>query len=416
VTQGIENADGTKALWADDVIINPATGAKSSRVQALTVSALGRFSLTNDAIKFSPPGPPRVAPPANILVPTTPPAAAGAGTLSFASGSGTCDAVVNPGVASATGNSDIVSLVGVRSDDATLALNAPYKKGVTSITWTATDADGLVGSAIQTVTVVDKENPWLTIPADATADNDPGLGSAVVAVGNASAEDNCHETSISSARSDGAASDAPYKVGVTKITWTASDPSGNIATAVQSITVKDVEAPSLTAPADYSVNATSPNGAVVSFSLDSHDNVAVSRLLCTPVSGSTLPIGPNTVSCTAYDAAGNKTTVTFVVSVVDAPIQTMNLISEIQGLGLSDGLAYPLINQLRAALDGDGNACKKMDDFLDLLGKKGRAEISPAEMNILTNEAVRICNVMACPPSAKRSKPQLSSTQADVIQ
>lgn len=409
VTQGIENADGTKALWADSVVIDPATGAKSSRVQAMTVSSLGRFTLSNDAIKFSPPGPPRVAPPANIVVPTTPPATSGEGRLAFASGFGTCDAAVNPGVASATGNSAIVSLVGVRSDDATLALDAPYKKGVTQITWTATDADGLVGSAIQTVTVVDQENPLLAIPEDITADNDPGLPSAVVAAGSASAEDNCHEVKISSARSDGAASGAPYIVGLTKITWTATDASGNIASAVQSITVKDVEAPSLTAPANFTVDATSPSGVIVFFSLESHDNVAVTTLACTPLSGSKLPIGENPISCTAYDAAGNHTSASFVVSVTNAPIQTRNLIAEIQALGLSDGLAYPLINQLLAALDGDGNACKKMDDFLDLLSKKGGAELSAADMASFRNEAIRICNVMACPPSAKRgAKPQLS--------
>ncbi|HMG94819.1 MAG TPA: HYR domain-containing protein, partial [Gemmatimonadaceae bacterium] len=379
--------------------IDAATGAKSSRVQALTVSSLGRFTLSNDAIKFSPPGPPRVAPPANIVVPTTPPASSGEGRLSFASGFGTCDAAVNPGVATATGNSDIVSLVGVRSDDATLALDAPYKKGMTSITWTATDADGLTGTAIQTVTVVDQENPLLAIPADITADNDPGLPSALVAAGSASAEDNCHEVTLSSARSDGAASGAPYMVGLTKITWKATDASGNIATAVQSITVKDVEAPSLTAPANYTVDATSPSGAVVNFSLESHDNVAVSSLVCAPLSGSTLPIGDNPVSCTAYDAAGNHTSVSFVVSVNNAPIQTMSLIRRIQGLGLGNGVTNPLVNQLRAALDGQGNTCKKMGDFLDLLSKKS-GDISDLEMTTLRNEAFRIMSVMACTAGA----------------
>jgi len=351
ITQGIENADGTKALWADSVVINAQTGKKSSRVQALAVSPDGNFRLDMDAIRFSPPGPPRVAAPANIVVPTTPPAASGEGRLAFASGFGTCDAAVNPGVASATGNSDIVSLVGVRSDDASLALDAPYKKGVTQITWTATDADGLVGRAIQTVTVFDKENPLLAIPADITADNDPGLG------------------------------------------------SDNIASAVQSITVKDVEAPSLTARGSYSVNATTPSGAVVDFSLESHDNVAVSSLVCTPLSGSTLPIGDNPVSCTAYDAAGNHTSVSFVVSVNNAPIQTMSLIRRIQGLGLGNGVTNPLVNQLRAALDGQGNACKKMGDFLDLLSKKG-GDISDREMADIRDEAFRIMSVMACTAGA----------------
>ena len=173
--------------------------------------------------------------------------------------------------------------------------------------------------------------------------------------------------------------------------------------------MNDIEAPSLTAPANFTIDATSPSGIIVNFSFESHDNVAVSTLACTPLSGSRLPIGENPITCTAYDAAGNHTSASFVVTVTNAPIQTRNLIAEIKALGLSDGLANPLINQLLAALDGDGNACKKMDDFLDLLSKKGGAEISPEQMTSFRNEAIRICNVMACPPSAKRgAKPQLS--------
>jgi hypothetical protein len=148
---------------------------------------------------------------------------------------------------------------------------------------------------------------------------------------------------------------------------------------------------------------------IVNFSLEAHDNVGVSTLACTPLSGSRLPVGNNPISCTAYDAAGNHTSASFVVTVTNAPIQTRNLIAEIQALHLSDGVANPLINQLLAALDGDGNACKKMDDFLDLLSKKGAPEISPRDMESFRTEAIRICNVMACPPSVKRgSKPQLS--------
>jgi len=163
--------------------------------------------------------------------------------------------------------------------------------------------------------------------------------------------------------------------------------------------LKDVEAPSLTARGSYSVNATTPSGAVVDFSLESHDNVAVSSLVCTPLSGSTLPIGDNPVSCTAYDAAGNHTSVSFVVSVNNAPIQTMSLIRRIQGLGLGNGVTNPLVNQLRAALDGQGNACKKMGDFLDLLSKKG-GDISDREMADIRDEAFRIMSVMACTAGA----------------
>ena len=392
VTQGIENSDGTK--YGADSVTNPITGVRSERIR-------GWFNLSKDAIRFTPPHPPVITAPADLTVPTSSAIAA----LANAASPGLCSAIINPGLATATDDAPGVTISGVRSDN--LALDAAYPKGVTTIKWTATDADYMTASATQSITVVDKENPLITAPADLLANNDPGLASAVVVTGSASADDNCHEVKISSARSDGAASDAPYMVGLTKITWTAVDGSGNSASAIQSITVHDNEAPHFTAPENFSVNATAPNGAKVSYALQAFDNVAVASIVCTPASGSVLPIGPNPISCTAADAAGNKTTVNFLVSVIDAPTQTMNLIAYIEGLGLDNGVTNPLVNQLLAAFDGGNNSCKKMDDFLSMLRKKG-GEIPDANMTIIQGEAGRIMNVMTCPTAApNRGKPRL---------
>jgi HYR domain-containing protein len=256
----------------------------------------------------------------------------------------------------------------------------------------------------------DTEAPSLTAPADITQGNDPRLASALVATGSPVATDNCTEPVVSSARSDGAAMDAPYPVGVTKVTWTAKDAAGNSTTAVQSITVVDIEAPSLDNPGDFSVNATSPSGAQVTWALHPWDNVGVTSLICTPGSYSAFPIGSNQpVNCTAADAAGNSTSISFLVSVIDAPTQTRNLIQYIIDLHLGEGTTNPLVNQLLAAFDGDGNSCKKMQDFLDLLGKKG-GEVPEANMIWMTTEATRIMNVMACPAvsAAKRGRPKAS--------
>lgn len=391
VTQGIENSDGTK--FAADSITNAITGVRSPRIK-------NWFNLSTDAIRFSPPHPPVITPPADMTVPT---ASAIASLASIAS-PGLCSALVNPGVATATDDAPGVTISGVRSDN--LALDAAYPKGVTTIKWTAVDADYMTASATQTITVVDKENPLITAPADLLAGNDPGLASAVVVTGSATADDNCHEVKISSARSDGAASDAAFLVGVTKITWTAVDGSGNSASAIQSITVKDMEAPHFTAPDNYSVNATGPSGARVTYPLQAFDNVGVASIVCTPLSGSVLPIGPNPIRCTAADAAGNETTVDFVVSVLDAPTQTMNLIQYIEGLGLGEGVENPLVNQLLAAFDGGSNSCKKMDDFLALLRLKG-GEIPDQDMTIILGEATRIMNVMTCPTAPSRGRRRL---------
>jgi hypothetical protein len=47
-------------------------------------------------------------------------------------------------------------------------MNAPYPKGTTTITWTATDGSGNHSSCTQTVTVVDNEGPTFTFTGTQT--------------------------------------------------------------------------------------------------------------------------------------------------------------------------------------------------------------------------------------------------------
>jgi hypothetical protein len=404
ITQGIENADGTAALF--DSISNPFTGAMVKRVAAVP----SVFSLANDVVRFTPPRPPVVTVvPKDTTVATAPPATTDQRqAFNVLPVVGSCVAAFSPTRATATDDIGVVSLVGVRSDDPTLALDAPYPKGVTTITWTATDTDGMTASETQTVTVVDKEKPWVLAPADASADNDPHLPSAVVAVGSAQSADNCPGVKVSSARSDDPtlALDAPYKVGLTTITWTATDGSGNTASAKQSVTVRDVEAPTLTVPLDITVPATSPSGAVVNYQVFAADNVAVTSLSCTRASGATFPIGPSSVTCTAADAAGNSTSRDFGVTVLDAPTQMKNLIQYIVSLRMPDGITNPLVNQVEAALGSSVSdnhvACVKLKDFVSMVGTKGNG-IAPGSAGYMTSQATQIMSVLAC--QAPRAHP-----------
>ena len=82
----------------------------------------------------------------------------------------------------------------------------------------------------------------------------------------------------------------------------------------------DEEAPAFEGlPGDQSAQATSPLGARVTYTpptaIDNLDGpVAVS---CTPSSGSVFKVGHSGVTCSAQDAAGNRNTTSFTVSVVD---------------------------------------------------------------------------------------------------
>src|SRR2546428_319977 len=105
----------------------------------------------------------------------------------------------------------------------------------------------------------------------------------------------------------------------------------------------DQEPPALTVPADFAVNATSPNGAVVSYVVSASDNVAVASLACSPTSGSVFAIGTIVVTCIATDPSGNQARATFCVTVLVALAQLANLAERVRGLGLQPrGIATSL--------------------------------------------------------------------------
>jgi hypothetical protein len=378
VTQGIENAAGTEAEFVP------------GRVRSY-------FALTNDAVRFSLARAPVVIPPADLSVPTMAPTAFAAMSrlASMSQNVGRCEALVNPGVASVNGDPTGVTIVGARSDG--LSLDAAYPKGTTTITWTATNAAGLASTALQKVTVEDKEKPVVTAPANISTGNSPGLASATVAVGKASALDNCPGVTVAGARNDGAALDAPYTVGVTSVVWTARDAAGNTAAATQSITVLDVEPPTITVPADMRVNATSPSGALANYRISSSDNVGVTSVSCTQASGTAFPIGPTTVTCTASDAAGNTASKSFMITVIGPHEQIDDLMAYVLGRNYPNGTTNPLVNQLRAAYGANDNhvSCTKMSDFINMVVKKGDP-ITSDESSYMIGEAKRIMGALGC--------------------
>jgi hypothetical protein len=85
----------------------------------------------------------------------------------------------------------------------------------------------------------------------------------------------------------------------------------------------DETPPDLTLPADQTVEATGPAGAVVTFSATAFDalNGAVT-VTCAPESGSPFALGTTTVACTATDSDGNTASGRFMVTVRDttAPV------------------------------------------------------------------------------------------------
>ncbi len=204
---------------------------------------------------------------------------------------------------------------GVRDDGQ--ALDAPYPKGVTTITWTATDGVNPPVSCQQTVTVADHEPPVITCPSDITQDTNPGECQATVLVTAATATDNCGAT-VAGVRSDGLTLTDPYPKGVTLITWTATDEAGNTASCTQTITVEDRENPTITAPVDLLLVSDSGSGSASEVALGNPvtaDNCEVINISSDHPS-TTFPLGETVVTWTVTDSSGNTATAVQKVTVL----------------------------------------------------------------------------------------------------
>jgi len=144
-----------------------------------------------------------------------------------------CSATVNPGTATASDTCGSVIIAGVRSDSQ--ALNAPYPKGTTTITWTATDAAGNHSSCTQTVTVTDNQPPVISCSADITAAFDPAVNGAIVNYTEPVGTDNC--PGATTVRTAGPAPGSTFPLGITTITYTVTDAAGLTASCSFKVTV-----------------------------------------------------------------------------------------------------------------------------------------------------------------------------------
>ena len=174
------------------------------------------------------------------------------------------------------------------------------------------DAAGNTGNAPQDTATKDTAAPTITAPAAVTAEATGTL--TTVSLGSPTVSDAVDPNPV-------VTNNAPlagFPLGTTTVIWTATDASGNSATDTQDVTVVDTTPPTITAPADVTAEATSPSGAVVSYTVTATDLVdGTVAVTCAPVSGSTFALGETTVTCTAADAAGNIGSASFTITVQD---------------------------------------------------------------------------------------------------
>ena len=226
------------------------------------------------------------------------------------------------------------------------ASGGTFPLGVTTVTYTAADAAGNTGSANFTVTVQDDEDPVVTVPANIAVAAATGQMSAVVNYATPTATDNVGVTS-GPVRTVGQDSGTAFSLGVTVVTFAASDAAGNTGTASFTVTVTDEEDPVVTVPSNITVS-TDPGlaTAVVNYAVPTAtDNAGVvsgPTLVAGLASGSAFPAGVTTVTFEAEDGDGNVGSASFTVTVTDGQDPVVTVPADIV-VGTDPGVATAVV-------------------------------------------------------------------------
>ncbi|MBK7172621.1 MAG: HYR domain-containing protein [Bacteroidales bacterium] len=127
--------------------------------------------------------------------------------------------------------------------------------GTTNVVWTITDGSGNTATCSYNVVVVDSQNPTIicATPAANYAAN-TGVCTYTVpgtALDPTSTGDNCTIASvINDYNSSYSLQGANFPLGITMVTWTIEDGSGNTASCSYNVVVVDSEIPAITCPAN----------------------------------------------------------------------------------------------------------------------------------------------------------------------
>lgn len=262
----------------------------------------------------SPPAPPPPPPPpgmaALVIVPPSNQQAEATGPAT----------VVDTGQATATGGDGNYSF----------ANDAPaggFGLGTTVVMWTVTDGMGTQASSTQDVMVSDTTPPVIGKPADLQVESTGTM--TMVDIGVATATDLVDAAPALS-------NDMPaagFPMGSTPVTWSASDASGNTATAIQMITVT---APSgggplaVTAPANITMEAEATlTNVTLGAAMASGGVAPVTISNDAPAAG--FPLGATTVTWTANDAAMAAASATQLVTVNDTTAPSLTVPANVSG-------------------------------------------------------------------------------------
>jgi hypothetical protein len=156
-------------------------------------------------------------------------------------------------------------------------------------------------------------------------------------------------------------------------------------------------------PTDFSVDATTPAGATVTYTpptaVDEDDPGGTATVTCSPASGSTFAIGATTVTCAAIDADDSNDAVTgsFTVTVKSAAEQLSALAIAVEGLRHGHGLARKVARAEEALAMGETRrACRILGSFRwDVWAEAHRGTSAGLALTLIA-DARRIQTAMGC--------------------
>ncbi len=197
-----------------------------------------------------------------------------------------------------------------------------FTTGTTSVTVTATNSCG-VSTASFDVVVIDNEIPKFVCPHDTIVSNDSSVCGAYLSLPTPTATDNCGIQSVINLYTYSNNASALYSVGTTTISWLVTDINGNSNFCQQHITVLDTEAPTFDCPQStvLSADAGLCSGMVNLFAPLAFDNCGVDSIYNTinhtGILNTSLPVGTHIINWIAKDVAGNSTTCSQQITILD---------------------------------------------------------------------------------------------------
>ena len=285
-------------------------------VPPIVTNIAGTWTLTVDAYD-TPDGPPRSIGPATISIvqrPQTDPP-----ILNIPDG-------ISAAATSTSGANVTFFVAAFNSDGSSVPITCDHNSGdlfplgATNVHCSATNDFGTT-TGVFPVFVTDLTPPVLTLPANITTSS-----TTVTFTVTATDDLDPSPTVLCSP-----ASGSTFAPGTTTVECSATDNFANSAFGTFTVTVV-TGPPTLTLPSDFTVEATSAAGAVVTYTATADENAPIN---CNPASGSTFPLGTTTVNCSATNILNQTTTGSFHVIVVDTTPPTLILPSDITAAATS---------------------------------------------------------------------------------